>query len=67
MGRTADYTRERCAMAATLEGAAGDVLAEQRSMAQLVGREPAADYLGEAGALVDAVVARAHRTLEDPR
>ncbi len=50
-------------MAETLERAAPDVHAEQRSMAELVGRRTAGPYLGESGELVDAVLARARATL----
>ena len=49
-------------MAATLAAAGEAVLAEQRSMAAAAGHEPAPSYLGDAGAYVDAVVARARRT-----
>jgi 3-carboxy-cis,cis-muconate cycloisomerase len=52
-------------MAATLAAAGDAVLAEQRSMAEAAGHEPASSYLGDAMAYVDAVVARAHRTLEE--
>ena len=53
-------------MAATLTAAAADVRAEQRAVAEAVGRPPSAgDYTGEARHLVDAVVARAHTTLEE--
>jgi 3-carboxy-cis,cis-muconate cycloisomerase len=52
-------------MAATLAAARDDVRAEQRSMAELAGHQPAGDYLGQAGAVVDAVVARARRRLEE--
>ncbi len=51
-------------MAATLAAAGDDVLAEQRSMADLTGREPASSYLGDAGVLVDAVLARATHVKE---
>lgn len=54
-------------MAATLEGARSDVRAEQRSMAGVAGHEPGDDYLGIAGDLVDDVVTRALRTLEETR
>jgi 3-carboxy-cis,cis-muconate cycloisomerase len=50
-------------MAATLAGAGDAVLGEQRAMAELAGHEPAPSYLGDAGAFVDEVVARAERTL----
>lgn len=53
-------------MGATLAGAGEDVLAEQRSMAKAAGHEPAPSYLGDALAHVDAVVARARRTLAEP-
>lgn len=52
-------------MAATLAAAGDAVLAEQRSMAEAAGHEPAPSYLGDATAYVDAVVARAHSTLEE--
>ena len=46
-------------MAATLRAAGDTVLAEQRSMAQAVQRDPSPTYLGDATAYVDQVVARA--------
>ena len=52
-------------MAATLAAAGDAVLAEQRSMAAAAGRDPAPSYLGDAVAYVDAVVVRAHSTLEE--
>ena len=52
-------------MAATLAAAGDDVLAEQRTMAELAGRDPAATYLGTIGPTIDAVLARA-RNLEEP-
>ncbi len=52
-------------MAATLEAARDDVHAEQRTMAELAGHEPAGDYLGAAGDLVDAVLARAVTHLKE--
>ena len=68
-GQTADLADELRVhperMAATLAGARDDVLAEQRTMADLVGHEPAGDYLGAAGELVDAVLARALTQLEE--
>ncbi|PJK19578.1 3-carboxy-cis,cis-muconate cycloisomerase [Mycolicibacterium goodii] len=45
--------------------AAGDLLAEQRVMSELVGRAPRSDYLGAAGHLVDAIVRRARRQLKE--
>lgn len=45
--------------------AAGDLLAEQRVMSELVGRPPRPDYLGAADHLVDAVVQRARRYLKE--
>ncbi|MEI5676105.1 MULTISPECIES: lyase family protein [unclassified Nocardioides] len=45
-------------MAATLAAAGDGVLAEQRTMAQAAGHDPAPTYLGQAGAIIDAVVAR---------
>ncbi len=50
-------------MAAVLADADG-IGSEQAAMAALRGREPADHYLGEAGALVDGIVARARRILE---
>jgi 3-carboxy-cis,cis-muconate cycloisomerase len=54
-------------MAATLgaarTGVLTDVLAEQRSMAALAGHDPAGDYLGAAGTLVDSVLTRAQEAL----
>jgi 3-carboxy-cis,cis-muconate cycloisomerase len=41
--------------------AAGDLGAEQRTMAELAGRQPHPDYLGAAGLLVDGAVDRARR------
>lgn len=52
-------------MAATLAAAGDSVLAEQRSMAEAAGHEPAASYLGDAAAYVDAVVAHARQVLEE--
>lgn len=52
-------------MAATLAAARDDVQAEQRAMAELAGHEPAGDYLGAAGELVDAVLLRARVRLEE--
>ena len=52
-------------MAATLAGARDDPLTEQRAMAELAGHEPAGDYRGAAGALVDEVLARARTHLEE--
>jgi 3-carboxy-cis,cis-muconate cycloisomerase len=46
-------------MAATLAAAGDAVLAEQRSMAEATGHDPAPSYLGQAGEIVDAVVSRA--------
>jgi 3-carboxy-cis,cis-muconate cycloisomerase len=46
-------------MAQTLAAAGDAVLAEQRAMAEHAGHEPAPSYLGQAGAIVDATVARA--------
>ncbi len=53
-------------MAANLAAAAG-VVSEQQSMADLVGAPPKDGYLGEAGALVDAVLARARGHLDSDR
>jgi len=52
-------------MAATLTAAGDAVLSEQRTMAAAAGHAPAPSYLGDAAAYVDAVVARAHSTLEE--
>jgi 3-carboxy-cis,cis-muconate cycloisomerase len=52
-------------MAATLDAAGDSVLAEQRSIAEAAGHEPAPSYLGDAVPYVDAVVARARQSLED--
>jgi 3-carboxy-cis,cis-muconate cycloisomerase len=46
-------------MAQTLAAAGDAVLAEQRAMAERAGHDPAPPYLGQAGAIVDATVARA--------
>jgi 3-carboxy-cis,cis-muconate cycloisomerase len=54
-------------MAANLEAAGDAVLAEQRSMAALTGREPAASYLGDAITYVDEVVARARHGVEEEK
>ncbi|MBA2955232.1 3-carboxy-cis,cis-muconate cycloisomerase [Nocardioides sp. MAH-18] len=54
-------------MAATLAAAGDTVLAEQRSMAAAAGHEPAASYLGDAVAYVDAVVAHARELVEEER
>lgn len=53
-------------MRATLEAAAEDVRAEQRSMAALAGADPAADYLGATAAFVEAPLARAAGVLARP-
>jgi 3-carboxy-cis,cis-muconate cycloisomerase len=45
--------------------AAGDVLAEQRSMTELTGRPARSDYLGASAHLVDAVLQRARRHLKE--
>jgi len=45
--------------------ASTDVLAEQRTMTDLTGHEPRADYLGAAGATVDAVLDRARRARKE--
>ncbi|MEB3034931.1 3-carboxy-cis,cis-muconate cycloisomerase [[Mycobacterium] nativiensis] len=44
--------------------AAGDLLGEQRAMAQLAGRTARRDYTGAAGHLIDAVLQRAHHFTE---
>ena len=49
-------------MAWTLAGAGDDVLAEQRALAKHAGHDPAPSYLGQAGAIIDAVVARSKET-----
>jgi 3-carboxy-cis,cis-muconate cycloisomerase len=46
--------------------AAGDVLAEQRTMAELTGRTPRPDYLGATGDLIDGVLSRARHYLQEP-
>ena len=46
-------------MAQTLAAATDGVHAEQRSLAAVAGHEPSGDYLGQATAIVDAVVERA--------
>jgi 3-carboxy-cis,cis-muconate cycloisomerase len=51
-------------MRSTLDAADGDVRAEQRAMAGLAGHEPTGAYLGLAGELVDAQVARARTYVE---
>jgi 3-carboxy-cis,cis-muconate cycloisomerase len=45
--------------------AAGDLLAEQRSMAELAGRAPQSDYIGAIDHLVDAVLQRARHHLKE--
>jgi 3-carboxy-cis,cis-muconate cycloisomerase len=53
-------------MAATLASAMPDILAEQRSMADFVGRPHAVEpgqYLGAAGLIIDQVLERAHHYL----
>jgi 3-carboxy-cis,cis-muconate cycloisomerase len=45
--------------------AAGDVLAEQRSMAELAGRSAHSDYIGAIDHLVDAVLQRARHHLKE--
>lgn len=68
-GQTADLVEELRLhpdrMALTLAAARDDVLAEQRAMAELAGHEPAGDFCGAAGELVDAVLARARVQLEE--
>jgi 3-carboxy-cis,cis-muconate cycloisomerase len=51
-------------MRAHHDAAAEDLHAEQRSMAGLAGRPPAAHYLGVSSGLVGAAVARARRHLD---
>jgi 3-carboxy-cis,cis-muconate cycloisomerase len=53
------------ARAAANLAAAGDLRAEQRTMAELVGREPNPEYLGAADLLVDAALDRADRYRKD--
>jgi 3-carboxy-cis,cis-muconate cycloisomerase len=53
-------------MAAHLADAGDTVLAEQRSMAALAGRDPAAAYTGLVDDLVDEALTRAGRRLPDP-
>jgi 3-carboxy-cis,cis-muconate cycloisomerase len=45
--------------------AAGDVLAEQRSMTELTGRPASSDYVGASDHLVDAVLQRARQHLKE--
>ena len=52
-------------MGATLDAARHDVLAEQRSMADLRGGAAGDTYLGAASALVDAVLTRARTVVEE--
>jgi 3-carboxy-cis,cis-muconate cycloisomerase len=52
-------------MAATLAAAGDAVLAEQRAMVVLTGRDPQEDYLGESASLVDAVLDRARTLTEE--
>jgi 3-carboxy-cis,cis-muconate cycloisomerase len=52
-------------MAATLAAARDAVLAEQRAMAALTGRDPQEGYLGESETLVDAVLDRARTLTEE--
>jgi 3-carboxy-cis,cis-muconate cycloisomerase len=49
-------------MAATLDAA--DVGSEQRSMAELTGQQPRADYRGASDEIIDAVLDRARRSLK---
>lgn len=44
---------------------AGDLLGEQRAMAELTGRAARPDYSGAAGHLIDAALGRAHHLLEE--
>ncbi|MCW2729590.1 MAG: 3-carboxy-cis,cis-muconate cycloisomerase, partial [Mycobacterium sp.] len=53
------------ARAAANLAAAGDLRAEQRTMAELVGREPNPEYFGAANLLVDAALDRADRYRKD--
>lgn len=48
-------------MSATLVAADESMRAEQRAMTKLTGRDPLPSYVGQAGAIVDAVVLRAQR------
>lgn len=52
-------------MRATLDAAAESVRSEQRSMTELTGREPSADYLGAAETQVDAILDRARTRLKN--
>jgi 3-carboxy-cis,cis-muconate cycloisomerase len=52
-------------MASTLADAGDAVLAEQRTMAELAGHDPAPTYLGDARQHVDDVVDRARRTVKE--
>jgi len=53
-------------MGLTLAAAHDDVRAEQRSLADLAGRPPRADYLGAAAAFIEAPLARAVAVLAAP-
>lgn len=54
-------------MAATAAAAHDDLRAEQRSMAELIGLEPCADYLGATTSLIDATLDRAAQVWPVPR
>ena len=56
-----DPTRATANLAAAGDG----VLAEQQTMADLIGRPPAAEYLGAAEQLVDSALQRASHYLKD--
>lgn len=58
-GLTVDADRAAANLAA-----AGDLLGEQRTMAELTGRRAGTDYTGVAGRLIDAVLQRAHHLME---
>jgi 3-carboxy-cis,cis-muconate cycloisomerase len=53
-------------MGRTLAAAHDDVRAEQRSLADLAGRPPRADYLGATAAFIEVPLARAVAVLADP-
>jgi 3-carboxy-cis,cis-muconate cycloisomerase len=54
-----------CERAAANLAAAGDLLAEQRTMAELSGRAPLSGYTGAADRLIDATLERARHHLKD--
>lgn len=54
-----------CERAAANLAAAGDLLAEQRTMAELSGRAPLSGYTGAADRLIDATLERARHHLKE--